>query len=192
MTLSIRTLSIAVALVVGPSIGAIAQTEAEAIQQLVTSGQVVSVTTDEGDEFVGKIGGITTDSLSVISKRETVTIPYPQIIKIDHAPDGLANGAKIGLLAGAALGVALIAAEDMNGCSNAERASFFGCSDPTGLAYVLGAVVCGGLGSALGVGIDALIRRDPEIYKRRPGPRITLAPAFGPRGARGAVLSASW
>ena len=86
--------------------------------------------------------------------------------------------------------MAALAAEHLE-CDPAESASFFGCAEPGPGAYAVGALVFGGLGAAVGLGIDALIRRDPAIYRRGSTPRVTLAPALGPHTS-GAVLSVSW
>jgi hypothetical protein len=51
--------------------------------------------------------------------------------------------------------------------------------------------VFGGLGTAVGVGIDALIHRDREIYRRGGGALATVGPVLG-RGLRGAVVSVTW
>lgn len=90
----------------------------------------------------------------------------------------------------ALLGIAALAAEDL-GCDQEETMAFFGCGDPGAGGYVVGALLLGGIGSAVGVGIDALIRRDPEIYRRVGGPRVSLAPTIG-RHKRGAAVSISW
>jgi hypothetical protein len=42
-----------------------------------------------------------------------------------------------------------------------------------------------------GVAIDAMIHRDPAIYRRGAGVQATIRPAVG-RGVRGAVVSVSW
>ena len=67
----------------------------------------------------------------------------------------------------------------------------FYCFNPTAGDYVTATLILGGLGTAVGVGIDALIRRDREIYRRGGGARTTVAPALG-RSVRGVVVSVTW
>jgi hypothetical protein len=145
----------------------------------------VWITDDQGQEFKGRISNLTAESLSVLHGSDRANIPYASIVKIDRPHDGLANGALIGLGVGAALGFAAIL--DAESCDESE----FFCGDPGAGSYVGGALLGGGLGSAIGVGIDALIRRNPTIYRRGGGTRITFSPTVA-RGARGAVLAISW
>jgi fermentation-respiration switch protein FrsA (DUF1100 family) len=56
---------------------------------------------------------------------------------------------------------------------------------------VAGTLLFAGLGTAVGVGIDALIRRDRAIYRRGAGAHMTVAPALG-RGVLGALVSVTW
>ena len=68
---------------------------------------------------------------------------------------------------------------------------WFDCSDPTAGGYVAAALVGAGLGTAIGVGVDALIHRQREIYHRAGVAHATVAPALG-RGVRGAVVTLTW
>ena len=52
-------------------------------------------------------------------------------------------------------------------------------------------LLVGGLGTAAGVGIDALIHRDREVYRRGAGAVATVAPVLG-RGVGGAAISVTW
>ena len=70
----------------------------------------------------------------------------------------------------------------------------FYCSPPPRAGaggYFAATLITGGLGAAVGVGVDALIRPDRRIYRRGDGTRLTFRPAFAPR-VRGAVLSMAW
>jgi hypothetical protein len=98
----------------------------------------------------------------VVSGQSRSDVPYAQIVRIDRPHDGLANGARIGFASGAALGLLAIAADDARECSSDV---WFDCSNPTAGAYALGTLVTGGLGAAIGVGIDALIHHDRTIYR---------------------------
>lgn len=164
-----------------------AQTDAERIQARVTQGQNVSITDDQGRQVQGKIRALTADGLTLLVDGTTADVAYDRIVRIDRPNDGLANGALIGLGVGAGLGLAVIASEDQSDCL---PATFF-CSDTGTGGYVAGALLLGGLGTAVGVGIDALIHRDREIYRRGGGAVATIAPVLG-HGVRGAVLSVTW
>lgn len=167
---------------------AAAQTGDADIQGRVKEGQNVSITDDQGREFNGRIGNITAKGLTILSRGARQDVPYGEIVRIDRPHDSLANGALIGLAVGAALGFGAIASEDNRSC---DPGTFFSCSDPGTGGYVAGAAILGGLGSDVGVGVDALIHRDRNIYRRGGSPRVTLSPAFG-RGVRGATVSVSW
>lgn len=66
----------------------------------------------------------------------------------------------------------------------------FGRDGPSGATYVVIPAILGGLGSAIGLGIDALIRRDPTLFLRGDS-RVMRAPSVG-RSARGLSLSLRW
>jgi hypothetical protein len=180
MTQMIRICSAALAIlfVSSPSL---AQTNAENIQTRVKDGQRVSITDDQGQEFKGRIGALAADRLRMLVDGKSVDVAYDRIVRIDRPHDSLANGALIGFGVGAALGLAAMAAED--GCE--------ACLEPGADSYVAGMLLVGGLGTAVGVGIDALIHRDREIYRRGAGGHATVAPALG-RGALGALVSVTW
>ena len=156
-----------------------AQTDADRIRALVKDGQKVVITDDQGRVVRGRISSIHANGLQLVADGRTTDVGYPDIVRIDHPPDMLWDGALNGLGVGAGFGLIAVA---LNGCKG-----FFGC--PTLGEYVVVSSFTGGLGSAIGLGIDALIRRDREIYRR--GVRRTLAPVVAP-GLRAAVVSVSW
>ena len=164
-----------------------AQSERDAIQGHVKNGQKVSITDSHGTEINGRIAAITADGLSLRAHGKSTDVPYEQIIRIDRPHDGLANGALIGLAAGAAVGVVGLAIEDHQKC---EVGDIY-CSEPTGGGYAAGALLAGGLGTAVGVAIDALIHHERQIYRRGGQARVTVTPALR-EGKRGAVVSVSW
>ena len=167
---------------------AAAQTGGSDIQGRVKEGQKVTITDDQGREFSGRIAGITAKALTMSSHGAPVDVPYGEIVRIDRPNDTLANGALIGLTVGAALGIAAVVSEENANC---EAGFGFYCSSPSAAEYVAATAIMGGLGAALGVGIDALIHRERNICRRGGGPRIALAPALA-RGVRGATFSVSW
>ena len=162
----------------------LAQTDVENIRTRVKDGQKVSVTDDSGQVFNGRVGAITAEGLKIQADGKNADVRFDRIVRIDRPHDSLANGALIGLGAGAAFGLVTIAAEENNNCD-------FYCSDPTAGSYVAGTLLGAGLGTAIGVGVDALIHHKREIYSRAGGTHVTAAPAFG-NGVRGAVVSVTW
>jgi hypothetical protein len=185
----IRTCAFASVALLLTSNHASAQVAADDIRARVKERQKVSITDDQGREVNGRITTIAADALTVTPDRAPrVVVPYAQIVRIDRPHDTLANGALIGFGFGAALGFAGMAAEDHRSCN---PAAFLDCSNPTGAGYIASTLVVGALGSAVGVGVDALIRRDRGIYRRGEKAQVGLSAVLA-RGRRGAVLSMSW
>ena len=169
------------------TIPATAQTTADAIRSTIKEGQKVSITDDHGREFKGRISRLTGGSLSLLESKTSTDIPYDQIVRIDRPHDGLGNGALIGFGVGAALGFAAVVSEDTRSC---DPDVLFDCSDPNPGGYAALTAIAGGLGAAIGAGVDALIHRNPSLY-RRGNTRITMTPAIAP-GKRAALLAVSW
>jgi hypothetical protein len=162
--------------------------DADAVRQRVKEGQKVRVTDDQGRQWQGRIEALATDNLVLLTKdRQRHDFPYAAIIRIDRPHDTLANGALIGFVSGAVYGLLAVAAEESADC---DPGAFFSCGDPSGAAYAIIPPILGGLGAGIGVGIDALIRRDPTLF-RRGDSRLTLAPLLG-RGVGGVRLSMRW
>lgn len=158
------------------------------IRQRVKQGQKVRVTDDSGQEWEGRIETFAPSALVLQSKdRQQHDVEYATIVRIDRPHDSLANGALIGLASGALFGLLSVVAEETSEC---EPGGFWSCGDPSADAYVLVPAILGGIGAGIGVGIDALIRRDPTLF-RRADSRVTLAPSLG-RGVRGLTLSVRW
>lgn len=162
--------------------------DADAIRQRVKERQKVRITDDQGREWQGRIEAFASDKVVLLTKdRQRRDVPYAAIVRIDRPHDTLANGALIGFLSGAAYGLFALAAEENADC---EPGGFFSCGDPTAAAYAVIPPVLGAIGAGIGVGIDALIRRDPTLF-RRGDSRVMLAPSVG-RGVGGLSLSVSW
>jgi hypothetical protein len=165
-----------------------AQSDADRIRQRVKEGQEVRITDDQGREWHGRIDALTPDNLTVVTHdRQRTDLAYGTILRIDRPHDSLANGALIGLVSGAALGLGLVIAEE--DCE--PDMGVFGCDEPTAPSYVAAPLVAGGLGAAIGVGIDALIKKDANLFLRTGGARVRLAPAVGP-GLRAVMVSVRW
>ena len=162
--------------------------DADTIRQRVKEGQKVRVTDDQGREWQGRIEALAPDNLVLLTKdRQRRHLPYRAILRIDRPHDTLANGALIGFVSGAVVGLLAVVAEENADC---EPGAFFSCGDPTAAAYVVLPPVLGAIGAGIGVAIDALIRRDPTLF-RRGDSRVMLAPSLG-RGVRGVSVSIRW
>jgi hypothetical protein len=162
--------------------------DADAIRHRVREGQKVRVTDDQGREWQGRIEAFAPDNLVLVTKnRQRRDVPYTAILRIDRPHDTLANGALIGFVSGAVYGLVAVVAEENADC---DPGAFFSCGDPTAAAYVVIPPVLGAIGAGIGVGIDALIRRDATLF-RRGDSRVLLAPSLG-RGVRGVSLSVRW
>jgi len=160
----------------------------DAVRQRVKEGQRVRVTDDQGREWQGRIDAFAPDSLVLLTKdRQRRDVPYAAILRIDRPHDTLDNGALIGLVAGAVVGLLAVAAEENTDC---DPGVFFSCGDPTVGAYFVIPAIFGGIGAGIGVGIDALVRREPTLF-RRGDSRVMLEPSLGP-GVRGVRLSVRW
>jgi hypothetical protein len=167
------------------SASAFAQSPSDQIDQRVKDGQRVSITVVHGREFSGRVAEKSIGGLTVVDGDQRAKIPYDQITSIDQPKDRLWNGAIYGLAIGAGLG--LLAGDDGSDDPYCGFGFFDQCSDTRGSAAVVGGLV----GLALGAGVDALIHRDRNIY-RRPGiSRISLAPTYGRRGS-GLLVSLAW
>lgn len=166
-----------------------AQTEAETIRSIVREGQKVSVTDNGGRELAGTIDSLGASTLAIRhADAKRTELPYQDVLRIDRPHDGLSNGALIGLGVGAAFGLAALAVEDARSC-NPEV--WFDCSDPSAGGYVAVALLTGGLGTAIGVGVDALVRRERNLYRRGHVTSITFVPTLA-RRVRGGSVSISW
>jgi hypothetical protein len=162
--------------------------DADAIRQRVKEGQKVRITDDQGREWQGRIEALAPDNLVLMTKdRQRRDVQYAAIVRIDRPPDTLANGALIGFLSGAAYGLFAVVAEENADC---DPGAFFSCGDPTAAAYVVIPPILGAIGAGIGVAIDALVRRDPTLF-RRGDSRVMLAPSLG-RGVRGLSLAVRW
>lgn len=157
---------------------------AAALGEVVSKGQTVEVIDDQGRETTGKISLVSDAALHIVRKGTTTQVPFERITQIARPSDSLANGALIGLAAGVAFGVAA-ATVGTDDCDE-----YFVCFE--GPRYIIGsALIFGGIGAGIGVGIDAMIRRNRIIYRRDPGLTARVVPIVG-RGTRGAAITFRW
>ncbi len=154
---------LAIALLTSLTAPLVAQEQAGSFDQmrvLVGPGRKVNVTTSAGQRISGTIAGLTSSTLSLKVGRELLELREADVQAIRHrGSDSLSNGALWGLGTGAGVGMVT--------CGR--------CHVGPGLMM---AAMFGGIGSGIGVGIDALIRTETTIFQRRSagGRTITVAP----------------
>ena len=160
-----------------------AQTDAAEIRRRVKDGQKIFIVDDQGRELKGRIAELRADALTLLVDRHRTDVPYDRIVRIDRPRDGVWEGALIGLGIGAGLGLigALAAATDDSG---------WGSPNPADVARIA-PLVFGGIGAGIGLGLDAAIRHETNLYQRQGATRISLSPALG--RSRGSVaILVSW
>jgi hypothetical protein len=156
----------------------------EQLQLLVKPGDTVVVTDMEGRSTKGKIEGLSRESLRLKSSGNIREFGQRDAIEIkQRRSDSLANGALIGAAVGGgigALGAIAFCKEGWCRGNGAEVAATIG--------------VHAGMGTAIGVGIDALVRSRQTIYRSSPQTafsRVHVAPLIG-SGRRGVALKWSF
>jgi hypothetical protein len=159
-----------------------AQARADDMRARLKEGQKVTVIDVGGQQIQGRITDLGSDAMTLASGRQRLRVPYADVVRIVR-PDGLKNGALAGLAIG--VGVGLAATHDFR-C----RQDQF-CGNPNPGSYVAGSALGGGIGAALGVGIDALIGGDRTIYERGRSARIRVSPELA-RGRRAATIAVAW
>jgi hypothetical protein len=150
----------------------------EQLRVLVKTGDTLTVTDNSGEPVRGKLAKLSAGSLVLDvsgTSREFHSIDVNTIEK--RGSDSLKNGALIGMAVGG--GLAAIA-----------MGATLGNSDANAGVFVVGALLYGGIGAGIGVGIDALVEGRRVIYASSGSARnrITVAPIFDGR-RKGAVVS---
>ena len=128
----------------------------EQLQLLVKPGDRVSVIDTSGQSTKGSIAELSKSTMRLLVNGATRTFSEPEILEIKRRGDSLSNGAKNGALVGAGtatLGVLAVLSQNRG----ARAVALSG--------LVVGTHVA--IGTGIGVGIDAMIRRDHTIF--RPG-----------------------
>lgn len=153
------------------------------------TGREVIVIDDSGKETSGRLLIFGPDQLTMVVKGHNVAVDRSRVTAIFETGDSLRNGAKIGLLAGAGLGAALVVV-----------ATALEDDEVGGMTLFVagGAGVMGGLmGMGIGVVIDAAISGRTLIYER-PGKAagtgidatrtVSIAPVIAASGAKLVML----
>jgi hypothetical protein len=151
-------------------------------QQWIRLGDRVTVTDTSGRHVTGNIAALRPDSLALALKdglRDFMPDSIRTITRREQ--DSLRNGALIGLGVGIGLFGLAFAASD--GCAYE--------SDCAALV-VIGSAFYGGIGAAIGVGVDALHGRETVIFRGRDrGVRLGVSPRLSP-GRQAVVVSVAF
>jgi hypothetical protein len=150
------------------------------LEVLVGPGDTITVIDLAGREAEGRIGMLSRDRLTVVTRAGSWELGEADVALIrQRRGDPLRNGAIIGAAAGAGYGLVLLAI--MVGANDG--------GGPIPVGVLAGMVVFTGVGAAAGAGIDALITSRQVIYRKSPGSnRFSVSPLVG-IGRRGAAVT---
>ena len=147
---------------------AMAQAYGESIPSAVRGGLKVSIVDDEGRQIDGRVMDVSAEGIRLSLKGTSEEIRLDRIVRIDK-PDGLKNGALVGLGVGLSfttLGL-VIAPEGMRG------------------PWVFATLLSNGVGfTLLGTAIDAIVDNRRTLYERGRRTQARVAPIVEPRGSR--------
>jgi hypothetical protein len=142
-------------------------------------GDTIWVTDGQGREVKGRIDSLAPEAITLKGDGPTTFVAGDVRLISERRRDSLANGALIGLaVGGVGTGLACLASAD------GQDEGWCG----------LAALVYGGIGAGIGVGIDALIPGKKLVAYRAPGSagspqsRLSIAPVVAPR-AKGVAVS---
>lgn len=155
-------------------------TTLDQLQVLIRPGDEIRVTERDGHSLQARVENITADTLTIRAHgAEQVLRPDDIRLIRQSREDTLSDGAKRGFIAGAALGV--LAGLAFAG-ENPKAAGVF---------IPIAAATYGGIGAAIGVGIDAMVKTDTVIYDASPrhaARPFSVAPVVA-RGRKGVEVS---
>ena len=146
------------------------------LRLLVKSGDTIRVTSTNGAEVTGRLVDLSSASLVLAAGNDRREWQESDVAGIrQRRGDSLMNGALWGLAAGAGF------------CSAAVLRSPEDIESGGAVLFALG--LCGAMGTGIGVGIDALIRKDQVIYEPvSRASRLEVVPLVS-TGRKGVVLS---
>lgn len=147
---------------------------AQALPDSVRPGLKVEIVDEAGASVEGRLQEVSSQSVRVSTRRGITDVPIDSIVRITR-PDGIKNGALIGLAVGIGLGT-------LSASTYAEGDALILLSQTLG-----NGLVCAGIGALLDASVDS--RR--TLYQRGPRRQTHLTPLIGPR-AGGFAASISW
>jgi hypothetical protein len=150
--------------------------QAEGIADIVQAGQRVLIVDDQGRRLDGRVELVSDETVRVSTRAGSDDVANHRIVRIEK-PDGLKNGALIGL--GVGLGFGVVGATLVHG-EGAESGQAAAVIVSNVLAYTL-----------LGTGIDAVFNNRRTLYERGRRLQTRVAPVVG-SGVRGAAVAVTW
>ena len=154
---------------------AMAQASSESIPSAVRPGLKVSIVDDDGRQIDGRVMGVSAEGIRLSLRGTSEEIRLDRIVRIDK-PDGLKNGALVGLGVGLSLTTLGLVIEPQG----------------TKGKWVFASLVSNGVGfTLLGTAIDALVNTRRTLYERGRRTQARVAPIVS-HGARGAAISIAW
>lgn len=166
--------ALTLALLTVPAVAAAGQ--GERIADNVHVGQQVLIVDDQGRRMEGRVEQASAEALRVSTRGGREDVALDRIVRIEK-PDGLKNGALIGL--GVGLGIGAVGATLMHG-EGADANQVAAGIAWSAVAWTL-----------IGTGIDAVFNNRRTLYERGGRAQTRVAPVVGP-GVRGAVLAVTW
>lgn len=151
-------------------------------------GKTIIIVDDGGVETIGRVRLLTADALTISVAGRERTFARRQVSAIFEPGDSLKNGATIGLFSGALLG---FAAGTQSTCGDFWT-GLHSCSFNEKMGNgAFAATLLGGIGAALGAGLDAIIPGRTALYRRPSSRALIVAPVLAP--AHGSVgVGVSW
>ena len=150
--------------------------QAERIADIVQTGQQVLIVDDRGRRLEGRVELASAEVVRVSTRAGSEDVANDRIVRIEK-PDGLKNGALIGL--GVGLGFGVVGATLVHG-EGAESGQVAAAIVSNALAWTL-----------LGTGIDAVFNNRRTLYERGRRLQTRVAPVVG-SGVRGAMVAVTW
>ena len=144
------------------------------LRLLVRAGDRITIRDDAGAETAGRILSLSPSSLALMVDGERRNLKEGDVATIlQRRQDPLRNGALWGFGTGTGLFALAMANVRCEGC---------------GGLVVVGGLIYGGLGAAVGVGIDAMIVGPKVVYEKAPAAaRFRVSPVLG-RHRQGVAL----
>ena len=132
------------------------------LQVIVKLGDTITITDSTGRKTQGSILALSSSTLVLLTEGRRRELPEHEVAAISQrGPDSLKNGALWGLGAGAASGFVL------SGLASAAASIWDGPDAGVSAGHVLtGTVLIAGIGTGIGMAVDALIKTDRLIYSR--------------------------
>ena len=143
------------------------------LQVLVKLGDTITITDSTGRKAEGSLLALSASTLVLLAEGRRRELQEHEVAAISQRrPDSLKNGALWGLGAGAASGFVL------SGLGSAAASIWDGPDASVSAGHVVaGTVLMAGIGTGIGMAVDALIKSDRLIYSRSSAP-VTVRFAF--------------